>query len=75
VVLNALRLLRDRGEFQAAVPASTRQAGMRHQGTAPDETLYILIPLSIVLVFVIGALFGGGQPRQFDDLEQPGKQI
>jgi len=40
------------------------------------ETLYLLIPLSIALVFVIGALFWWGISRgQFDDLEQPGKQI
>ncbi len=40
------------------------------------DILYLLVPLSIVLVFVIGAVFwyaiDGGQ---FDDLEGPGMRI
>lgn len=40
------------------------------------DILYLLVPLSIVLVFVIGAVFwyaiDGGQ---FDDLEGPGIKI
>jgi cbb3-type cytochrome oxidase maturation protein len=40
------------------------------------EILYLLIPLSIVLVFVVGAAFwwsvGSGQ---FDDLEAPSQRI
>lgn len=40
------------------------------------EILYLLIPLSVVLVFLIGAVFwwslGSGQ---FDDLEGPGYRM
>ena len=40
------------------------------------ESLWILIPLSVVLAFIIGALFwwaaGAGQ---FDDLKGPGERI
>ena len=40
------------------------------------DTLYLLIPLSLVLVFLIGAVFwwavDGGQ---FDDLEGPAHRI
>lgn len=40
------------------------------------DILFLLIPLSVVLVFVIGAIFWlalkGGQ---FDDLESPGLEI
>ena len=40
------------------------------------ESLYLLVPLSVALVFVIGALFWralmGGQ---FDDLERPAHDI
>ena len=40
------------------------------------DILYLLIPLSVVLVFLIGALFwwslGSGQ---FDDLEGPAHRI
>lgn len=40
------------------------------------DILYLLIPLSVVLVFVIGAVFWlalrGGQ---FDDLESPGLNV
>lgn len=40
------------------------------------DALYLLIPLSVVLVFLIGAVFWWGVSRgQFDDLERPGKQI
>jgi len=36
------------------------------------ETLYILIPVSVVLVFVIGILFWWSlRSGQFDDLEGP----
>jgi cbb3-type cytochrome oxidase maturation protein len=40
------------------------------------ESLWLLIPLSVVLAFIIGALFwwaaGAGQ---FDDLEGPGERV
>lgn len=40
------------------------------------ESLWLLIPLSVVLAFIIGALFwwaaGDGQ---FDDLEGPGERV
>ena len=37
------------------------------------ESLYLLIPLSIVLVFVIGLIFWWSvRSGQFDDLEGPG---
>ena len=40
------------------------------------ETLYLLIPVSVLLVFLIGALFWWGISRgQFDDLDRPGRQI
>ncbi|RXZ42609.1 cbb3-type cytochrome oxidase assembly protein CcoS [Crenobacter cavernae] len=40
------------------------------------ESLYLLIPISIVLVFVIGALFWWAtRSGQFDDLEGPGHRI
>ena len=40
------------------------------------ESLYLLIPLSIVLVFVIGALFWWStRSGQFDDLEGPAHRI
>lgn len=40
------------------------------------ESLYLLIPLSIVLVFVIAALFWWSvRSGQFDDLEGPAHRI
>jgi cbb3-type cytochrome oxidase maturation protein len=40
------------------------------------ETLYLLIPISVLLVIVAGVLFWWGVHRgQFDDLERPGKRI
>jgi len=40
------------------------------------EILYLLIPLSIVLVFLIGAVFWWALSRgQFDDLEVPAHAI
>ena len=40
------------------------------------EVLYLLVPMSVVLVFLIGAVFWlalkGGQ---FDDLESPGLKV
>ncbi len=40
------------------------------------DILYLLIPLSLVLVFAIGGVFWWAlQHRQFDDLEQQGAQI
>jgi cbb3-type cytochrome oxidase maturation protein len=40
------------------------------------ESLYLLIPLSIVLVFVIGVIFWWAtRSGQFDDLEGPGHRI
>ena len=40
------------------------------------ESLYLLVPLSIVLVFVIGALFWWAlDSGQFDDLEGPAHRI
>jgi cbb3-type cytochrome oxidase maturation protein len=40
------------------------------------DILYLLIPLSMVLVFAIGGVFWWAlQHRQFDDLEQQGEQI
>jgi len=40
------------------------------------ESLYILIPVSLVLVFVIGFLFWWStQSGQFDDLKGPAYQI
>ena len=40
------------------------------------ESLYLLIPLSIVLVFVIAVIFWWSvRSGQFDDLEGPGQRI
>lgn len=40
------------------------------------ESLYLLVPLSVALVFLIGALFWRAlQGGQFDDLERPGHAI
>lgn len=40
------------------------------------ESLYLLIPLSVVLVFVIGALFWWSlRTGQYDDLEGPAYHI
>ena len=40
------------------------------------ESLYLLIPLSIVLVFVIGVVFWWSvKSGQFDDLEGPGYRM
>lgn len=40
------------------------------------ETLYLLVPLSIALVFVIGAVFWRAlESGQFDDLERPAHDI
>lgn len=40
------------------------------------EILYLLIPLSIVLVFLIGAVFWWSlRSGQFDDLEGPGYRV
>jgi len=40
------------------------------------ESLYILVPVSLVLVFVIGWLFWRAlEGGQFDDLERPGYEV
>jgi cbb3-type cytochrome oxidase maturation protein len=40
------------------------------------DSLYLLVPLSVVLVFVIGALFWWSlQNGQYDDLEGPAYRI
>ncbi len=40
------------------------------------ESVFILIPISIVLAFVIGYFFWwSGKNGQFDDLEGPGHRI
>lgn len=40
------------------------------------EILYLLIPLSVVLVFLIGAVFWWSVHNgQFDDLEGPGYRV
>ncbi|MBI4989127.1 MAG: cbb3-type cytochrome oxidase assembly protein CcoS [Rhodocyclales bacterium] len=40
------------------------------------EILYLLIPLSVVLVFVIGAIFWWSvKSGQFDDMEGPGYRM
>lgn len=40
------------------------------------ESLYLLIPLSVLLVFLLGALFWWAVRRgQFDDLEGPGFRV
>ena len=40
------------------------------------EILYLLIPMSVVLVFVIGAIFWWSlRSGQFEDLEGPGYRV
>jgi cbb3-type cytochrome oxidase maturation protein len=40
------------------------------------DILYLLIPLSLLLVFAIGAVFWWAlNHRQFDDVEEQGKRI
>jgi len=40
------------------------------------EILYLLIPLSVVLVFLIGAVFWWSvRSGQFDDMEGPGYRV
>jgi cbb3-type cytochrome oxidase maturation protein len=40
------------------------------------ESLWLLIPLSLVLAFVIGALFWwAARDGQFDDLEGPSERV
>ena len=40
------------------------------------DILYLLIPLSLVLVFAIGAVFWWAlNHRQFDELDQEGQRI
>jgi len=40
------------------------------------DILYLLVPLSVVLVFLIGALFWWAlRSGQFDDLEGPGFKV
>ncbi len=40
------------------------------------ESLYLLVPLSVVLVFVIGVVFWWSvRSGQFDDLEGPGYRV
>jgi cbb3-type cytochrome oxidase maturation protein len=41
-----------------------------------EESLYLLIPLSVLLVFLIGMLFWWSvKGGQFDDLEGPGYRV
>ncbi len=40
------------------------------------ETLYLLIPVSVVLVFLIGVIFWWSvRSGQFDDMEGPGYRV
>lgn len=40
------------------------------------ESLYLLIPMSVVLVFLIGVIFWWSvRSGQFDDLEGPGYKV
>jgi cbb3-type cytochrome oxidase maturation protein len=40
------------------------------------ESLYLLVPLSVVLVFVIGWIFWRAlEGGQFDDLERPAQDV
>lgn len=40
------------------------------------ESLYLLVPLSVVLVFAIGWVFWSAlQSGQFDDLERPARDL
>jgi len=40
------------------------------------EILYLLVPLSLILVFGIGAVFWWAlHHKQFEDLDEPGRRI
>jgi cbb3-type cytochrome oxidase maturation protein len=40
------------------------------------ESLYLLVPISVALVFLIGAVFWGALASgQFDDLERPAHDV
>ena len=40
------------------------------------ESMFILVPISIILAFIIGWFFwGSGKKGQFDDLEGPAHRI
>lgn len=40
------------------------------------DVLYLLVPLSVILVFAIGAVFWWAlSSRQFDDLDEAGERI
>jgi cbb3-type cytochrome oxidase maturation protein len=40
------------------------------------ESLYVLVPLSVVLVFLIGFVFWRAvHSGQFDDLDRPGQDV
>ena len=46
------------------------------RGKGDMDILYLLIPLSLVLVFLIGAVFWWAlKSGQFDDLEGPAQRI
>ena len=49
---------------------------MAREAEALEESLYLLIPLSVVLVFVIAAVFRWSvRSGQFDDLEGPAFRV
>ena len=63
------------GRSQRTAPAGTRQATMSSMDSGMD-ILYLLVPMSILLVFVIGAIFWWSLTSgQFDDLDGPGYRV
>lgn len=49
---------------------------LQHRGRRDMDILYLLIPLSVVLVFLILAALGWAIYRgQFDDVEREGQRI
>lgn len=60
------------GGFQC-VQAFAREANLTEHGM---EILYLLVPLSVVLVFfIIGGVWWAIHSGQFDDIEKEGERI
>lgn len=63
-----------RGRTPTPEPAHERE--MPASGLNDMDILYLLIPLSVVLVFLIGAVFWWAvHSGQFEDLERPAHDI
>jgi len=65
----------DRARTPSQRPLATGEHGREHGGLIVD-ILYLLIPLSLVLVVVVGVVFWWSvRNGQFDDLEGPAHRL